>query len=225
MKANKKTLYIVIAFVCILVVSIIVTVKNKDSASLAPADNQSSSSSQEDVSSTTEPKTYLPFEYEQTDSEEETRYIASVEEEATTKPTMTKKDASIDSKPSETSKGTTTTKVTTTTKNTAPTKPSSTKSSKVQSMTEPSTETTTRKILYYYTDGTTGYTPKPGAKFYDNYCWQFVPGNTVDPEEIKEAHKYCKYCGREDCLRFWINGDECPDCGVFVPVDVCHHCS
>ena len=227
MKSDKKMLYIVIAFVCILVISIIVTAKNKDSALFAPADNPSSSSSSKESFLNTETTTKLPFEYEETKEAS----VNSVAEEKVTKvhtttmPTTTKKDDSIDSKPSETSKGTTTTKVTTTTKNTAPTNTSSTKPSKVQSATEPSTETTTKKILYYYTDGTTGYTPKPGAQYYD-YCWQVVPwGDSVSAEEIKEAHKKCNYCGREDCIRFWISEQECPDCGVLVPVDVCHHCS
>lgn len=218
MKINKKTLYIAIAFVCILVVSIFVTVKNKDSASLAPADNQNLNPSSEVVSSTTKQETYLPFKYEETEevSEESPTEEKATEVYTTTKPTTTRKDATVDSKPSTTKK-----EATTTTKATATT----TKPSKVHSTTEPSTETTTKKILYYYKDGTTGYTPKLGAKYYENYCWQFVPGNTVTDEEIKESNKYCKHCGREDCLRFWINGDECPDCGVFVPIEVCHHCS
>ena len=225
MKISKKTLYIAIAFVCILAVSIFVTVKNKDSASLAPADNQKLNPSSEVVSSNTKQETYLPFKYEETEevSEESPAEEKAIEVDTTTT-RAARKDTSTDGKPSETQKGTNSSKVTTTTKNTTTTKSSATHSSKVQSTTETSTETTIKKILYYYKDGTTGYTPKPGAKYYENYCWQFVPGNTVTDEEIKEANKYCKHCGREDCLRFWINGDECPDCGVFVPVDVCHHC-
>ncbi|MBQ3128509.1 MAG: hypothetical protein IJC13_05680 [Clostridia bacterium] len=227
MKINKKTLYIAIAFVCILVVSIFVTIKNKDSTSFAPADNQSSISSSTDGFSNTEATTDLPFEYEETE-EASGKSVAEekVTEFHTIMPTTIKKEASIDNKPFETSKGTTNTKVPTTTKYTVPTKPSSTKPSKVQSATEPSTETTTKKILYYYTDGSTGYTPKPGAEYYSNGCWNIVSwGNSVSDEEIKEAHKKCKYCGREDCIRFWISEQKCPDCGVLVPVDICHHCS
>lgn len=208
MKTNKKPLYIVIVFVCILAVSVVI-VKNKNSTSLAPADNKSSSSSSEVGSSTTESTTIFSFEYEEMvkASEESVTEGKVTEVHTATKPTTT-----------------TTTKVTTTTRK--DTTATTTKPSKVHSTTEPQTETTTKKILYYYTDGTTGYTPKPGAEYYSNGCWQIVSwGNSVSDEEIKEAHKYCKYCGREDCIRFWISEQECPDCGVLVPIDVCHHCS
>lgn len=159
MKINKKTLYIAIAFVCILVVSIFVTVKNKDSTSLAPADNPNSSPSSEVGSSTIEQETYLPFEYEETEeaSEESVTEKKSTEVHTTTNPTTT----------------------------TTTTKPSKTK----PTTTEPTTAAS-GKILYYYTDGTTGYTPKPGAEYYSNGCWQIVSwGNTVTDEEIKDSHK------------------------------------
>lgn len=90
------------------------------------------------------------------------------------------------------------------------------------------------EVLFHYEDGTYGYEPKPGASYKASYglwvpmAWSNDFFNLTDEEfrEImEEANKYCEHCGREDCLRFWINGDECPDCGVFVPVDVCHHCS
>lgn len=171
MKANKKTLYIVIAFVCILVVSIFVKVKNKDSASLVPADNQNLNPSSEVGSSTTKQETYLPFKYEETEevSEESVTEKKSAEVHTTTNPTTTRKDTSVDSEPSKTKKETTTT-----------TKPTTT---------QPTTAAP-GKVLYYYTDGTTGYTPKLGAEYYSNGCWQIVSwGNTVTDEEIKDSHK------------------------------------
>lgn len=191
MKINKKTLYIAIAFVCILVASIFVTVKNKDSASLVSVDNESSCPSSEVRSSTTELTTKFSFKEEET---EEANEDFSTEEKVIeiykTTTRTTRKDTSVNGKPSETPKVTITTKVTTTTKNTTPTKPSYTKPSKVQSTTEYTTEITTKKILYYYTDSTTGYTPKPGAEYYSNGYWNIVSwGNTVTDEEIKEAHK------------------------------------
>lgn len=196
MKTNKKTLYIAIAFVCILVVSIFVTVKNKDSASLAPADNQKLNPSSEVVSSTTKQETYLPFKYEETEeaSEESPTEEKATEVHTTTKPTTTRKNATVNSKPSTIKKEATTptTKATTTTKKatTTTTKPSTTKPTNTKPTTTQPTTTTPGKVLYYYTDGSTGYTPKPGAEYYSNGCWQIVSwGNTVTDEEIKDSHK------------------------------------
>ena len=46
------------------------------------------------------------------------------------------------------------------------------------------------KTLYYYEDGTTGYEPKPGARYKANGVWQVVSwGNDLTDEEIKEDHK------------------------------------
>lgn len=103
---------------------------------------------------------------------------------ATTKketPTTTK------SKESTTTKKTTTTtkKATTTTRKPTTTKPTTTK----PTTTKPTT-TKAEKILYYYEDGTTGYEPKPGARYKANGVWQVVSwGNDLTDEEIKGAHK------------------------------------
>ena len=85
-------------------------------------------------------------------------------------------------------------------------------------------------IVYTYTDGTTGTTPKDGATY------EVLPGLTntyVAPkEDVEQASEgICSECGRKEgdgsngtCLQFWAHDDVCPHCGIAVPVNTCHTC-
>ncbi len=97
--------------------------------------------------------------------------------------TTTKKQTSTQ-KPTTTKKPVTTTKKTTTT-----TKPAAKPTTTKPTATKPTT-TAPGKTLYYYTDGTTGYTPKPGASYNAGGYWDVVSwGDTVTDEELAAAGK------------------------------------
>lgn len=189
MKANnsKKVIIIILVGVCAIAVAAVAFTHAQNSNYIATAESTTEetvssvafSVSQKTGQSIVYDETLTPADDEPTANQKITaigstavtqKNGTSITKKATTtKPSSTKPTTT--KTPATTTKSTTTKKVTPTTKLT--TKPSTTAPS---------------KTLYYYTDGTTGYTPKPGAKYWDGYGWDFVPGD-VSAEDIKEAHK------------------------------------
>lgn len=90
-------------------------------------------------------------------------------------------------------------------------------------------------IIYTYPDGTTGTEKREGAKY------ERIPGKSATVvavtygEEMTPSTKprICDECGKEKghggpdtCLRYWTGGgDNCPNCGEFVPENTCHTCN
>ena len=192
MKNNKKITLVIVAVICTVIASVFAITQTHRSTPLAPAD-ESIPSSSEVVTLAPDSGIYLPSRLEETEPTEEEVSNEPTAEETTTKPSTTKPSTTkpTTTKPTTTKPTTTkpsTTKPTTTKPST--TKPTTTKPTTTKPTTTEPTTVAPGKVVYHYTDGTTGYTPKPGAEYYSNGCWNIVSwGNTVTDEEIKDAHE------------------------------------
>lgn len=105
-------------------------------------------------------------------------------------------------------------------------------------MKKPVTRTTTKKkttttkkadsrILYYYEDGTTGYTPKNGAKYKDPVFGDWC---VYREDVVVENPGMCDDCGKKrgtgqngTCEKYLVD-THCEYCGEFVKARECHTC-
>lgn len=167
--------------------------------------------------------------------------------------TATIKDEPMATVTGDETTGTTTTteavETTTTKKTTAATKKAeTTKKATTTSATKAKVTTTTKKkstvvqaadfrtgiswdgkspIVYTYTDGTTGTTPKDGATY------EVLPGKVSTyyaPKDVEVSNR-CPYCdktlgdGQNGTCVVWLMGDvDCPNCGEHVKSHTCHTC-
>ena len=90
-------------------------------------------------------------------------------------------------------------------------------------------------ILYYYTDGTTGYEPRHMARYeIAPNLWDTYVVSSMTEQEKEDAENgifYCSQCNKVGgdgtdgtCIRHLMVDWTCPNCGTFVPVGECHTC-
>ena len=91
------------------------------------------------------------------------------------------------------------------------------------------------EIIYTYTDGTTGTVPKNGATYVNFKGFVRVYSDALEQAQEKypvdDEPTRCSDCGKVlgdgtngTCLRYLMNGHDCPNCGKYVPAQTCHSC-